>query len=669
MDSVKNEDGPAITSVLNPDASEFTPSIENADLELQGIIQGCVRTANRMPSVYVTAASDYNEVTSQIINTVSLMSNHILEFLDVVREKPKRDDPEGNFDLLKDCNDILLDRSQIAMDQEAGITKKNKTDEELMKQTPMSLTVCKREVVTTTNIPRPQLKFKEPVDNSENLWMPKIIKDSNKERLIVENISAEGKVLGYRNPYTEDIEKCPLPDNFLAAEETVQWPRSLAETPLIFIDRLEPLELMLSDINQVTEIAVDLEHNYLRSYLGMTCLIQISTKHKDYIIDALALREHLHKLNEPFTNSKILKIFHGASNDILWLQRDFSVFVVCMVDTYFASKALRLARNSYEYILKKYCDIQAMKHLRLSDWRMRPLSDQLIEYARTDTHYLLYIWHMMKKDILKTNGEHGLIMVFEESKAVCAKIYAKPTITDESHLALIPHDTYLYPRQMEALRRLFKWRDVKARALDENSQHLLTDHKLFYLANSLPREMQAILGLCQPMTPFLSENLSEIHQIIHTCRQLPLDAATVYHPETASQKNFISDGFSGRNIQRFEPVPCAPPQAINRRYVRSQQNRADKVSPYPKVFYSPMRRSQCYQEMARVLEKQEVGAPFVPAPVKPLVPPPELIPRTRKLAHSGEPQSCNGTINTSAPSTQRRQDVTNIRPGFKSFWF
>lgn len=42
--------------------------------------------------------------------------------------------------------------------------------------------------------------------------------------------------------------------------------------------------------------------------MGITCLIQMSTLDTDYIIDALALRDHLSILNEVFTDPKIVKV-------------------------------------------------------------------------------------------------------------------------------------------------------------------------------------------------------------------------------------------------------------------------------------------------------------------------------------------------------------------------
>jgi exosome complex exonuclease RRP6 len=61
--------------------------------------------------------------------------------------------------------------------------------------------------------------------------------------------------------------------------------------------------------------------------------MQISTRTEDILIDTLALRKEMFHLNELFTNPKILKVMHGSENDILWLQRDFGLYIVNLFDT------------------------------------------------------------------------------------------------------------------------------------------------------------------------------------------------------------------------------------------------------------------------------------------------------------------------------------------------
>ena len=66
-----------------------------------------------------------------------------------------------------------------------------------------------------------------------------------------------------------------------------------------------------------------------------------------------------------------LQVFHGADSDIEWLQRDFSLYIVNMFDTYQASKLLSFSRHSLAYLLKHYCSVEADKQYQLADWRIR----------------------------------------------------------------------------------------------------------------------------------------------------------------------------------------------------------------------------------------------------------------------------------------------------------
>ena len=65
---------------------------------------------------------------------------------------------------------------------------------------------------------------------------------------------------------------------------------------------------MLEKLRQAQEIAADLEHHRHRSFNGFVCLMQISTRCDDFVVDTLTLREELEELNEIFTNPDVLKV-------------------------------------------------------------------------------------------------------------------------------------------------------------------------------------------------------------------------------------------------------------------------------------------------------------------------------------------------------------------------
>ena len=51
-------------------------------------------------------------------------------------------------------------------------------------------------------------------------------------------------------------------------------------------------------------------------------------------------------MNSIFANPGILKVLHGADGDIVWLQRDFGIYVVNMFDTG-QVRGLRAARPGW----------------------------------------------------------------------------------------------------------------------------------------------------------------------------------------------------------------------------------------------------------------------------------------------------------------------------------
>lgn len=152
---------------------------------------------------------------------------------------------------------------------------------------------------------------------------------------------------------------------------------------------------MVAKLQASSEIAVDLEYHATRSFTGFLCLMQISTREEDFVVDLLALRDLVRedKLGGVMVDPAIVKVFHGAESDILWLQQDFDIYVVGMFDTYHATKVLcecfmqlfcgrlelrlifrcclAFPQHSLAFLLQHYCDFVADKRYQMADWRIR----------------------------------------------------------------------------------------------------------------------------------------------------------------------------------------------------------------------------------------------------------------------------------------------------------
>lgn len=61
----------------------------------------------------------------------------------------------------------------------------------------------------------------------------------------------------------------------------------------------------------------------------------------------------------------------------------------------------------------------------------RPLPEELVKYAREDTHYLLYIYDRMRNELIERGNEQKNLIhsVMQKSTRVCSQVTALLFIT------------------------------------------------------------------------------------------------------------------------------------------------------------------------------------------------------------------------------------------------
>ncbi|KAL6840624.1 hypothetical protein ACP4OV_029488 [Aristida adscensionis] len=269
-----------------------------------------------------------------------------------------------------------------------------------------------------------------------------------------------------------------------------------------WVDTEAQLEHLARILEEEIAFAVDTEQHSLRSFLGYTALMQISTQKEDYLIDTIALHDVMGILRPVFANPSICKVLHGADNDVLWLQRDFHIYVVNMFDTAKACDVLSKPQKSLAYLLELYCGVTTDKTMQREDWRLRPLTPEMVEYARTDAHYLLYIAKCLTSELhTKT------CVASHRSNMVCMQLYAKEiecppgASTAASILSRNLQTHGLDPKKSIEVKDLVwkfcAWRDLMARIHDESLRYVLSDQAIAALAVGVPKcpdEVSAIIA-------------------------------------------------------------------------------------------------------------------------------------------------------------------------------
>jgi len=267
------------------------------------------------------------------------------------------------------------------------------------------------------------------------------------------------------------------------------------------------------------------------------------------------LRRQMSMLLPIFTNKDVVKVFHGCDSDILWLQRDFGLYVINCFDTFQAVKLLKYPSLSLAHLLKYHCGITVNKKFQLADWRVRPLSDEMISYARDDTHYLLYVYDKLRREVFQSHGAEGLLAVLDASKRTCGLRYEKEPFRPRGYTRLLglesggrsrpssySHGSYgggggaltLTTEQDLALAALWDWRDITARDLDESVAYIMSNSEMLRIARALPHSVEQLLQTCRPLSTVVVERASDIIQYM-SLRLLsaPVSVTVTHGPETA----------------------------------------------------------------------------------------------------------------------------------------
>lgn len=376
------------------------------------------------------------------------------------------------------------------------------------------------------NVVRPQMKFKDAVDNSNSTVFERKIK--YKPHAIVpldSTMTAEDTSLPH--PYVHEINHIEYPERMFKTNEPEMY-KPYDTTSPTWVDTEEALMDMMKHLEGYEELAVDLEHHNYRSYQGFTCLMQLSTRDEDFVIDTLELRDKLWMLNEYFANPDIVKVLHGADSDIIWLQRDFGLYIVNLFDTYFPTKVLDFPHHSLAYLLKKYCNFDADKKYQLADWRIRPLPEEMLSYARSDTHFLLYVYDCLRNELLNksTTDDNNLVRIcLQRSNEIALQKYDKDVYDAVNGLGIggwkIMLSKWKYamnPQQSAVFKALHSWRDHTAREEDESCRYVLPNHMLMALVERMPTDSSGVIGCCNPCPTLVRMNAQALSYMIQKAK-------------------------------------------------------------------------------------------------------------------------------------------------------
>ncbi len=264
----------------------------------------------------------------------------------------------------------------------------------------------------------------------------------------------------------------------------------------ILVAAPEDLARLVDDLARVPAVGVDTESNSLFAYRERVCLIQFSTPALDYILDPLALPD-LSALAPLFADPARQKIFHAAEYDLICLKRDYDFKFANIFDTMVAARTLGWPRLGLAAILQERFDVTMNKRFQRANWGARPLTDNLLDYARLDTRYLVPLQGVLAAELAAADRAAEAQEEFERLERVTSAA-ALASGSDGAS----PHAFWrvngardLSPAQAAVLRELFHYREQQAERADRPPFKIMSDQTLLELARTQPRSLEALEGL------------------------------------------------------------------------------------------------------------------------------------------------------------------------------
>jgi ribonuclease D len=255
------------------------------------------------------------------------------------------------------------------------------------------------------------------------------------------------------------------------------------------IDTPAKLKHIVQRLETAKTVAVDLEADSMYHYREKVCLLQISTKRQNALIDPLAVKD-LSRLAPLFSDNSVKKIFHGADYDIRSLHRDFNLEINNLFDTQLASMFLGCRQTGLSAVVKKRFNIILEKKFQKKDWSIRPLPENMMRYAASDTIHLIPLAEILIQELQK---HERLDWVVEECQYLSQVRY--PPVNNNPLFIKFKGAGRLDSLRLNILEALLQLRDRIAAGKDRPVFKVFNNHALMEIAYTQPTSVSQLVKM------------------------------------------------------------------------------------------------------------------------------------------------------------------------------
>lgn len=326
----------------------------------------------------------------------------------------------------------------------------------------------------------------------------------------------------------------------------MQWPFP----PATYIDHDKAFRRLVSNLASEPLIAIDTESNSMYAYRERLCLLQISTRQADYIVDPLRIAD-LSPLGPLLINPAIEKVFHSAENDLISLKREYGFEVNNLFDTMLAARIYGHKQLGLNRLLATYLNIEMDKSHQRDDWGQRPLTEEGLLYAQMDTHYLATLRDHLWTDLERCGRQEEAKELFEDYARITS---LPPTGFDPDGYWRLTRPGDLNRRQMAILCEVYRARDEIAQERDVPTYKIIKDDLLVAIAKASPTRQEELKRVKGVPLSFAQRYWREILNAVDHGKRAPLPKPPTNYErvdqETADRYLALKDWRRSRAEQR-----------------------------------------------------------------------------------------------------------------------
>ena len=248
-----------------------------------------------------------------------------------------------------------------------------------------------------------------------------------------------------------------------------------------YIKHPEQLAPLCELISREPWIALDTEFLREKTYYPKFCLLQIAAPGWVACVDPLAIPD-LSQLLTAIYNPAITKVLHSCRQDLEIFFQITGRVPEPIFDTQIAAPLLGFQENpGYAMLVSSFLNINLNKAHTRTDWSVRPLSEDQIQYAADDVIYLCKIYNLMCEQL----SQLGRLDWLDSDFALLndPELYQ---LSPENAWLKIRGKNKLTGRQLSILQSLTEWRERTAQNENKPRNWLFPDDMLLELAKLQP---------------------------------------------------------------------------------------------------------------------------------------------------------------------------------------